>query len=133
MRVGDECGRKHSSGYREIGIGGSLQRAHRLAFIYMLGIDPPHFVDHINGIRDDNRWSNLRMATQSQNMANVGKQVDNTSGAPGVVWDRSRSKWRAQICVNGKKKNLGRYSEFDAAVEAYKAAARAAWGEFCRV
>lgn len=129
--VGAECGRLSIHGYREIGVGGKLHRAHRLAFLYMTGEMPNAVVDHINGVKHDNRWCNLRQASQSQNMANVGIQRDNTSGVHGVVWDAQRMKWRAQICTSGKKRNLGRYNTIDEAAEAYKQAALEHWGEFC--
>src|SRR5690606_167269 len=107
-----------------------LHQAHRLAFLYMTGEMPEKVVDHINGDRSDNRWENLRCANQSQNMANVGIRSANTSGTPGVVWDKERQKWRAQLRVNGKKKNLGRFDSIEDAKATVNAAARQQWGEF---
>ena len=132
VRIGELCGRINNHGYREIGVAGKLHQAHRLAFLYMTGEMPKNVVDHINGDRADNRWINLRPANQSQNMANVGGRSTNTSGAPGVVWDADRQKWRAQLRVNGKKKNLGRFASFEDARNAVNAAARQQWGEFAR-
>lgn len=129
-RPGDECGRISSHGYREIGILGKLHHAHRLAVLYMTGHMPSHSVDHINRNRQDNRWCNLRCATQSENMANVVVRKNNTSGVSGVTWDASRKKWRAQIRLNGRKKNLGRFNDLAAAEAAVKTAAREQWGEF---
>lgn len=130
VRVGGVCGRINRYGYREIGVGGALHQAHRLAFLYMTGEMPPSSVDHINGKRDDNRWCNLRAATQSQNMANVGVRRTNSSGIPGVVWDRDRNKWRAQLRIDGRKKNLGRFDTVEEARVAVFTAAREQWGDF---
>lgn len=129
-RLGGECGRIARTGYREIGIDGRLYHAHRLAVLYMTGEWPEQVVDHINRDKADNRWSNLRVASQSQNMANVDVRQSNTSGHPGVTWDKSRSKWRAQIRIDGVKTNLGRFEHFEDAVSAVNAAARKQWGGF---
>jgi hypothetical protein len=132
VQTGAEAGRINSHGYHEIGLMGRLWGAHRLAFLWMDGALPEGYVDHISGNRSDNRWSNLRECTQSQNMANVGLQADNTSGVSGVTWDKSRNMWRAQIRLNGKKKNLGRFADITEAAAVVKAAAVEQWGEFSR-
>jgi hypothetical protein len=133
-RKGDPCGRISVYGYHEIGIGGRLWRANRLAVLYMTGVLPPDNmdVDHINRDRADNRWSNLRLATRSQNMANVVLKATNSSGVSGVVWDENRKKWRAQLRVNGIKKNLGRFATQEEAAAAVQSAAQEQWGEFWR-
>ncbi|MFF8784730.1 HNH endonuclease [Streptomyces sp. NPDC015125] len=94
--------------------------------------------DHINGDGLDNRRSNLRVATCSQNLANRWKPR-RSDGSPtssrfkGVTWDRSRSKWQAKITVGGRCKNLGRYATEEAAAQAYDSAAAATWGVFARL
>lgn len=130
--VGRDCGRlSKQHGYRDIGIDYVLYRAHRLAFLYMTGCWPVGDVDHINGNKADNRWSNLREATRSQNCSNV-KIVKrrNTSGLLGVTWDKTRNLWRAQIRKDGRKVNLGRFKEREDAALAHDRAAIAAFGEF---
>lgn len=94
--------------------------------------------DHINGDGLDNRRSNLRVATPSQNSANMGKPrrpdgSPHTSRFKGVSWDKSRSKWQSKICVQGKCRNLGRYDSEVLAARAYDRAALAAWGDFAAV
>lgn len=133
-RKGDACGRISVQGYHEIRIKGRLWRANRLAFIYMTGQEPSADldVDHINGDKLDNRWCNLRVATRSQNMANTAIDPRNTSGAAGVTWDKDRNKWRAQLRVNGRKTNLGRFNTRDEAAAKVEEAARAQWGDFWR-
>lgn len=127
---GKRAGRVSRAGYREIGICNQFHRENRLAFLLMTGKWPDIDVDHINGVKHDNRWNNLRLATRSQNMANVRARRNNSSGHPGVVWDKDRSLWRAQIRLGGVKKNLGRFSSKEDAVNAVNLAARTQWGEF---
>jgi hypothetical protein len=133
-KIGDEagcvCGRH---GYRLIRIDNVLYRANILAWLYMTGEWPPHLIDHKNLRRADDRWENLRAATYSQNFQNGGTRKDNTSGHKGVTWDARRGLWMAQICVLGKRMNLGRHSSVEGAAHAYRMAAVKHFGEFARV
>lgn len=132
--VGALCGRvSKGHGYRDIGIDNTLWRAHRLAFLYMTGRLPENDVDHINRDKTDNRWGNLREANDSQNMSNVPRKRLNTTGLIGVVWDKSRGKWRAQIRINGRKTNLGRFATREEAARAHDEAAIRAFGEFAQL
>lgn len=128
------CGRiSKGHGYLEICIDKVLYRANRLAFLYMNGEFPQQWVDHENRDKTDNRWSNLREASPSQNMSNVEMKPSNTSGLIGVTWDKARSKWRAQIRLNGKKVNLGRFETAEDAVNAHDYAAVREFGEFAQI
>ena len=89
------------------------------------------FVDHINGNKLDNRKSNLRMASWSQNCANRGLQKNNTSGFKGVT--RIPERWRAAIKVNGKDYSLGCFDSREAAAKAYNEAATRFFKEFARL
>jgi Demerecviridae HNH endonuclease len=134
VKFGGLCGRVSKvHGYLEICIDRELIRAHRLAFLYMTGRLPGAYVDHANRDKTDNRWANLREATMPQNMVNVGLRPNNTSGLVGVVWDKARGKWRAQIRLKGRKKNLGRYASAELAALAHDAAARREFGEFAQL
>lgn len=133
VKAGDLAGSVYSNGYRYIQIYGLDYRAGRLAWFFMTGEDPLDFVDHRNGVRDDNSFDNLRVATNSQNQANRGTPKNNTSGFKGVSWQPSRGKWYARITVDGVAKNLGRYDSIVDAAKAYKRAAIEAWGEFALV
>lgn len=129
-RKGDICGRISQFGYREIGIDYKLYKANRLAWLYMTGSFSKFGIDHINRVRDDDRWCNLREANQSQNSANVARKKCNTSGQTGVTWDKDRNKWRVQIRIKGKKTNLGRYDNYDEAVKVSKDALIMEFGEY---
>lgn len=99
--------------YIRISIHGKRYLCHRLAVLYMVGVWPKKDVDHKNRIKTDNRWKNLRPASNSENHVNVGLAHNNTSGVTGVTWDKSRLSWKASICVLGKVKNLGRFRKFE--------------------
>jgi hypothetical protein len=89
-------------------------------------------VDHRNGDGLDNRRSNLRLATRSQNAMNRRLQANNTSGVAGVTWMPKRGKWRATVKVQGHRIELGFFSTFERAVEAREAAVIKHYGEFRR-
>lgn len=98
-------------------------------FILQCENDPAIQVDHIHGNTLDNRRSEIRRATQDQNQWNVGGR-GNTSGFKGVSWDKQACRWRAQINLNRKVVNLGRFPTPELAAEAYRRAAIANHGEF---
>jgi len=89
-------------------------------------------VDHINGDGLDNRRSNLRVATRSENLRNKGPQRSNTSGFKGVSWAKRARKWESQIRVDGKRRHLGYHPTPEAAHAAYCRAARELHGDFAR-
>jgi hypothetical protein len=130
--VGDVAGYVRPDGYRIIRVKGRNYRASRLAWLYMTGEWPAAYVDHINCVRYDNRWINLRPADATQNMGNARKAADNTSGYKGVCWVAYRRKWKAQIGRNGESRHLGYFDCPAAAHAAYVAAAEKRFGEFAR-
>jgi hypothetical protein len=120
-RMGEIAGSETPKGYRQICISGRSYLLHRLAWLVVHGRWPEGEIDHINGVRHDNRIENLRDVTRSANLQNQKKpHKDNRqSGSLGVSWDRERSKWRAQITVGGKTIRIGRFASEAAAFEAY--------------
>jgi hypothetical protein len=111
-----------SNGYHLICINGLNYYSHRLAWLYMMGEWPAEDVDHLNHIRTDNRWSNLRAATYIENGKNISMPKLNTSGRIGVSWHNKRGLWVAKIGSGGKPIFLGDFKTFDEAVAARAAA-----------
>ncbi len=110
VKVGGIVGHYDNNGYLKCSIDMAEYRMHRLAFLYTEGFFPEHDVDHINGIRDDNRWCNLRHATRACNMQNKRVYSSNKSGFPGVSWCKGRGKWRSDCKLKGKTVYLGCHS-----------------------
>ena len=135
-RAGVEAGYRRSDGYMEIrldGRGSRHYRMSRLAWLYVTGEWPAAEIDHIDGVRANNRWSNLREATPSQNRWNGKTPKHNTSGFKGVSWHRHRGKWVANINAHRKRQFLG---EFDTPWQAYQAYLKRAaelHGEYARL
>lgn len=77
-------------------------------------------VDHINHMHHDNRKQNLRVGTHQENMMNKVPYKNNTSGVPGINWNKNHNRWQVRIQVNDKRINLGYYDDFDAAKLARK-------------
>lgn len=115
---------QRSNGYRYICVGGRSIRAHRIAWAIFYGAWPADTIDHINGIRDDNRIENLRNVTRTENAQNERKaRVSNKStGLLGAY--RVGNKFRAIIHVDGKPKDLGRFDSAEDAHTAYLLAKR---------
>lgn len=123
VKAGALAGTLNTWGYAQIKIDGRLHLAHRLAWIYMTGKWPEKDIDHVNRVKSDNRWVNLREVTASQNMQNRLMYRNNTSGFRGVSWSRQANRWQARIKVSGKLIHLGYCNTPEAASVVYKAAA----------
>jgi hypothetical protein len=126
--VGKRAGGVKPDGYRVIGVDGRWYRAARLAYPYMTGAWPPHVIDHKNHRRDDDRWSNLRPATDSQNSAYRLNQKKRSGLPEGVR--RKKHRFDALIGANGKQHHLGSYATAEDAADAYQRAAHKFFGEF---
>lgn len=109
-------------GYRRVRVCGRLELAHRVIIAMETGAWPENQVDHINGVRDDNRICNLREATMSQNLRNKQIYKSNKSGCPGVHWHKQHGKWYAGLQINGKSVFIGLFTDLSAAISARKSA-----------
>ncbi|MEJ0093319.1 MAG: HNH endonuclease [Methylocella sp.] len=132
IQVGDEAGDIQSNGYVRIQIDGLRYLAHRLAVFYMTGRWPEHQVDHWDLNKSNNRWSNLREATNGQNMANTSLRRDSSSSFKGVSRHSDDRKWWARIQVRGRRIYLGCFDTREDAHAAYIAAAAEHFGEYAR-
>jgi hypothetical protein len=128
--TGSIAGVTDSHGHRQITIDWKKYLAHRLIWLCVYGSWPIEQIDHINGIRDDNRLSNLRECTRSQNHANRRKFRCN--GLKGASFHKCSGRWAAQIGKNGKVIHLGLFNSELEAHNAYMAAAKQLHGEFAR-
>lgn len=129
-RIGKNAGNVDSSGYRKIMVGGINFRAHRLCWMLAYGEYPNEEIDHINSIKDDNRLTNLRQATRSQNCMNMKLRSDNKSGFKGVYWREHAKRFTASIWKDGKRKTLGYFDTAEQAHKAYVQASINVHGEF---
>lgn len=116
--IGSRAGTNNAGGYRQIAIDQKFYYEHRLAWFYVHGEWPNGEIDHINGVRDDNRLANLRVVTRTENLRNRGMSSHNTSGITGVSWNKERQQWVARINVNKRALHLGWYLSFNEAVKA---------------
>jgi len=134
-KMGVPAGTPHFKGYIIIRINGCLYLAHRLAFLFVYNVFPKDQVDHINGIRNDNRIVNIRHATNSENQLNRWDKVKNTSGYKGIVLYKGRiaKPWRAKADLNGNPYHLGYYVTALEASLAYQKFAKAHHGEFLNI
>ena len=125
VKAGDVAGSITRYGYVLISIKKKGYRAHRLAWFYTKKEWPKLLIDHINGIKSDNRIANLRDVSNTENLQNRSRpSKNNKSGELGVCVDARRKGFRADIRINGKLKFLGTFLSIDDARNAYVAAKR---------
>lgn len=125
------CGSKSANGYMSVRVDGVLYSVHRIIWKITTGEEPMH-LDHINGIRTDNRIVNLREVSRNENNRNIGISPRNTSGYAGVTFVKSSKKWTAQLKINRKQISGGYFINKIDAVLAFNALAIKLHGEFAR-
>jgi len=124
--VGDKAGTINGCGYNLITVDHKYILGHQVVWMYVHG-EIPEELDHVNGDRSDNRISNLRKATHSQNLCNRSTQKNNTSGFKGV--SRHQNGWAIDIRGNGERLRSTR-KNYDEAVALAKEFAMKLHGEF---
>jgi hypothetical protein len=108
------------AGYCYVFVDGYLYAAHRLAWLYMTGQWPVGLIDHKDGIRCNNAFSNLRDVTHRQNSENKRKaRVDSKTGLMGVTYHAKNRKFQARIQTEGRSRSLGYYPTAEEAHAAY--------------
>lgn len=130
-RNGATAGCIYKNGYRYIRINGSSYRSSRIALKISTGEDPIGWqIDHVNGVRCDDRICNLRICSNAENVRNQKKNIRNTTGYKGVTIQSGC--YRAQIQVNGRHVSLGMFSTPEEAHQAYVKAAKKLFKRFAR-
>lgn len=129
-RVGDVAGSVQSSGHLIVWIDGRSYLVHRVVWAIHYGKWPTDQIDHVNGIKTDNRISNLREATHAENMRNRGMLRSNTSGVIGVCWHKASQKWQAYIRSGFRIWHLGLFDDLDRAAEEVAWWRKTFFGEF---
>jgi hypothetical protein len=133
---GKPAGTINARGYLVVGIRTDQKLiyyyAPRIIWKMMTGTDPGNFIDHKNGNRLDNRWGNLRLANNGENICNSKLRKDNRSGVKGVTWDSEAKKWRAVISINKRSIRLGRFASLEQAAKVITAKRAELHGAFAR-
>lgn len=126
--------RQHGNTYASRKVSHRHLYLHRVILSRILGrsLLPKELVDHVDLDTLNNCRSNLRLATFAQNSCNSKPRSDNTSGYKGVVWDKAKERWRAQIHCDGKCIFLGYFDVPETAYVAYCDSALKYQGEFAR-
>lgn len=115
----------HLKGYRRVSLFSERHLAHRLAWLYVHGTWPEKHIDHINGVKGDNRIENLREADDKLNIENTRTaRADNAIGLLGVHLHKETNRWRARLQTNGKALHLGLFDTPEEAHAAYLVAKR---------
>lgn len=127
--IGKRAGTKHNKGYRVINMADRSYLEHQIVFMLHHGYIPDQ-VDHINGIKDDNRIDNLRAATNSKNQWNVCRTKKTQTGVKGVR--KLGKKYQARISVDSKMIYLGTYATLELATLAIQSARKNYHGEYAR-
>jgi hypothetical protein len=114
----------NGEGYRSGTLLGKKVKAHRIIWIMLYGDLPPegYEIDHINGVRSDNRLDNLRCVLKEDNGKNQRLHTRNQTGVSGVSWYKPNKKWLVRINQNKKTKSLGYFNSFEEACRVRKQA-----------
>jgi hypothetical protein len=132
IQIGTVAGAPDSKGRIRIGINYRRYLAHRIIWLWVTGKWPEYEIDHEDGVKYNNAWTNLREATPTQNHFNIGLKKHNTSGYKGVSLTPSGT-WHAKIRIEGKQTYLGTFSTAEDAYRAYCEAAKKHHGKFARL
>lgn len=120
--AGSEAGCDHGNGYISVTVEYSHFYRHRIIWEMFNGpISDGLVINHINGVRGDDRIENLELVTTALNNSSIKRKnlnVNNTSGVTGVYYCNTRNKWKATIIHNDRTYNLGSFDLFEDAVVA---------------
>ena len=131
LKNNKKVGSNHIKGYKHTTIKGKRYLNHRLIFMMFYGYFPKE-IDHINGIRSDNRIENLRSVVGPQNHQNSKIRKDNKCGVKNVYWFKELNKWKVDIRIDGKRKYIGVFEDLELAELAAQEARDKYHGKFAR-
>jgi len=114
--------KRAKEGYLRVKIQGKQYPTHRVVWLYTYGEFPENTIDHINGVKTDNRIENLRDVTSTENNRNRSLSSNNKSGISGVYWCKRYNRWVARIGSKSGKENLGNFKNLFEACCARKSA-----------
>jgi hypothetical protein len=117
----DVAGYNQGNGYLRVSINSKKQYLHRIAWLYMTGNWPDDEIDHIDGIRSNNSFLNLREVTSKQNKENQKLAKNSTSGYRGVCWSKKDKRWFGHVIHNNKKYLAGYFKNKEDAIQAVAA------------
>ncbi len=117
IKVGDEAATKHDSGYKRVMVNNRNLYVHRIAWAITHG-EFPEQIDHINGIRSDNRLVNLRGVTNLENCHNKCVQRQTNAGVPNVYFDKRYGTYKASVSANKSFYHLGCFKTLEEATKA---------------
>lgn len=130
VKAGDPAGCVGELGYVQLRLDNKTIKGHRVAWCLYYWEEPSMDIDHKNGNRADNRISNLRLATDGENMYNTTTPKNNTSGVKGVAWNERKGKWVARVSVGKVRKFLGYFEGLQEAADAVQSFRLVNHGEF---
>lgn len=131
VKVGENVGHKSGDGYLHFSFFGKKRKAHRMAWLYVYGYVPDDLIDHIDGNKTNNSMSNLRLATNSQNLANMHK-INSKTGFRGVYESKYKDKVKGYV-AQFNKKHLGYFKTKEEAAKAFDNYLKEIFGEFAKV
>lgn len=123
-KVGSKLGNNTTKGYLVIGINRRQYYCHRLAVLYMTGEWPKNVVDHKDLDKKNNKWKNLRPATNAENLRNRSVNKNNTTGYKGI--SKNKDGYMVRICI-------GTYKTIEEASKIYEQAVKIYHGDFARL
>ena len=118
-KIGKIAGGPHCNGYRNLCVDQYRVLVHRMVWLYHHGFIPPNEIDHINGIKADNRIENLRLATRTENLQNTKKARSKHTNLIGVGYCKRDNVFVSSIRADGKRIHLGTFKTAEEAHTAY--------------